>query len=66
MRGFLYLVVIYGRWIQLRYNDDFSINEPMLETVIEHLIASGVQGLIFAGTTGEYYAQSQAEQISCW
>ena len=31
--------------------------------MIEHLIASGVHGLIIAGTTGEYYAQSTEERI---
>lgn len=45
------------------YNDDFSVNEQVLESVIDYLIASGVHGLIFAGTTGEYYAQSQEERM---
>lgn len=38
-------------------NEDFSINEAALEDTVEHLIAGGVDGIISAGTTGEYYAQ---------
>ena len=43
--------------------DDGSIDEKGLETVIEHLISGGVHGLIVAGTTGEYYAQSREERL---
>ncbi|MEM9329906.1 MAG: dihydrodipicolinate synthase family protein [Pseudomonadota bacterium] len=45
------------------HNDDHSINKARFADVIEHLIASGVHGLIIAGTTGEYYAQSMEERI---
>ena len=45
------------------YNDDFSIDRDRFADVIEHLIASGINGLIIAGTTGEYYAQSTEERI---
>lgn len=45
------------------HNDDFSINKERFEQVIEHLISSGVDGLIIAGTTGEYYAQDMEERI---
>lgn len=45
------------------YNDDFSINESALAATIELLIESGVHGIIVAGTTGEYYAQSMAERL---
>ena len=45
------------------YNDDFSINETALAATIEFLIGSGVHGIIVAGTTGEYYAQSIAERL---
>ena len=45
------------------YHDDFSLNRPALEATIEHLITAGVHGLIIAGTTGEYYAQSMDERI---
>jgi 4-hydroxy-tetrahydrodipicolinate synthase len=45
------------------HNDDHSINEKAFESVIEDLIGAGVHGLIIAGTTGEYYAQSQQERF---
>jgi 4-hydroxy-tetrahydrodipicolinate synthase len=45
------------------YHDDHSLNEPALAAVIEHLISAGVNGLIVAGTTGEYYAQTMDERV---
>ncbi|NNE23759.1 MAG: dihydrodipicolinate synthase family protein, partial [Rhizobiales bacterium] len=45
------------------HNEDFSINFKSFAATIEHLIASGVHGLIIAGTTGEYYAQTTPERI---
>ncbi len=45
------------------YNEDFSLNKKEFEKAIEHLIASGVHGIIVAGTTGEYYAQSADERV---
>lgn len=45
------------------YNDDFSLNKDNFAALIERLIAAGVQGLIVAGTTGEYYAQSMEERL---
>ena len=45
------------------YNDDFSINRKAFGEAIEHLIDCGVHGIIVAGTTGEYYAQSTEERI---
>ena len=45
------------------HNEDFSINFKAFAATIEHLIASGVHGLIIAGTTGEYYAQTTPERI---
>ncbi len=45
------------------HNEDHSINESAFEAVIEDLIQSGVHGLIIAGTTGEYYAQSVDERF---
>jgi len=45
------------------HHDDQSIDEKGLETVINHLIDAGVHGLILAGTTGEYYAQSMQERM---
>lgn len=47
------------------FNDDFSIDFDGFATMIEHLIASGVHGIIVGGTTGEYYAQSMEERVAC-
>ena len=43
------------------HRGDFSIDEDGFASVIEHLIDAGVHGIVIAGTTGEYYAQSMAE-----
>ena len=45
------------------YFDDFSLNRDALAQTIDHLIDAGVHGLIVAGTTGEYYAQSSEERF---
>ncbi|WP_300014234.1 dihydrodipicolinate synthase family protein [uncultured Roseobacter sp.] len=45
------------------YHADFSLNEAALGETVEHLIFAGVHGLIVAGTTGEYYAQSMEERV---
>ena len=45
------------------YHDDFTLNEKALAETVEHLIGAGVHGIIVAGTTGEYYAQSPEERI---
>ena len=45
------------------YNSDFSINRDRFAAVLEHLIGAGVHGIIVAGTTGEYYAQTAEERI---
>ena len=42
---------------------DQSINTEAYAEVIEYLIDAGVNGLIVAGTTGEYYAHSREERI---
>ena len=44
-------------------NSDQSINKDAFAQVIEYLIEAGVNGLIVAGTTGEYYAHSPRERI---
>src|SRR5688572_9207308 len=43
--------------------DDGSIDRDGFATVIEHLIAAGVHGVIVGGTTGEYYAQTAEERL---
>lgn len=45
------------------YFADFSLNEAALAQTVDHLIAAGVHGIIVAGTTGEYYAQSPEERV---
>ncbi|PYF08180.1 4-hydroxy-tetrahydrodipicolinate synthase [Rhodobacter viridis] len=45
------------------HRDDGSIDHAGFEAMIEHLIASGVHGLINGGSTGEYYAQSMDERV---
>lgn len=45
------------------YHDDFSLNAPALAQAIDYLIDAGVHGLIIAGTTGEYYAQTSDERF---
>ncbi|ENN84728.1 hypothetical protein RHSP_68372 [Rhizobium freirei PRF 81] len=45
------------------YRDDGSIDCDAFARMIEHLIASGVHGIINGGSTGEYYAQSMEERI---
>ncbi|SVD83184.1 uncharacterized protein METZ01_LOCUS436038, partial [marine metagenome] len=44
------------------YNEDYSINFEGLETIIEFLLAAGVDGLIIGGTTGEYHVQTLEER----
>ena len=46
------------------HHADFSIDKDGFAAVVEHLIASGVHGLIIAGTTGEYYVQSPEERFA--
>ena len=44
------------------HHADGSIDRDALAFQIEHLISSGVHGLINGGSTGEYYAQSMDER----
>ena len=46
------------------YHDDYSIDYDRFADVIDHLVHSGVHGIIVAGTTGEYYAQSVEERMA--
>jgi len=45
------------------YREDFSIDHERLAEVVDFLIEAGVHGIISAGTTGEYYAQSMEERV---
>ncbi|MGK0270404.1 MAG: 4-hydroxy-tetrahydrodipicolinate synthase [Cocleimonas sp.] len=45
------------------FYDDFSINKDAFAEAAELLIEAGVHGIIIAGTTGEYYAETYEERI---
>ncbi len=45
------------------FHDDHSIDYDGFARVVDHLIAQGVHGIVVAGTTGEYYAQTAAERV---
>ena len=45
------------------YHNDFSIDFDRLRKVTEFLIKADVHGIICAGTTGEYYAQTKQERF---
>lgn len=42
---------------------DFGINKDAFAETVEFLIGAGVSGIVLAGTTGEYYAQSPEERL---
>ncbi len=46
------------------HSDDHSIDRDRFAEVIEHLIAADIHGVIVAGTTGEYYAQTAEERLA--
>lgn len=45
------------------HHEDGSIDRDGFAAMIEHLIGSGVHGIINGGSTGEYYAQSMDERV---
>ncbi|MEM7042061.1 MAG: dihydrodipicolinate synthase family protein [Pseudomonadota bacterium] len=45
------------------HHDDHSIDRDRFAEVADFLIGAGVHGIVLAGTTGEYYAQSMEERI---
>lgn len=45
------------------HDDHGGIDESAFSAQIDHLIESGVNGIIVGGSTGEYYAQSIEERI---
>ena len=45
------------------YRDDASIDYARLAEIVDFLIDAGVHGIISAGTTGEYYAQTMDERL---
>lgn len=45
------------------YRADYSIDRDAFVSIVEHLVDSGVHGVIVGGTTGEYYAQTKQERV---
>ncbi len=45
------------------YAEDFSVDIDTLKSVVDLLSDAGVNGIIFAGTTGDYYAQTPEERL---
>ena len=46
------------------YDGDFELRRDAFAATVEHLITAGVHGIIVAGTTGEYYAQTADERVA--
>lgn len=46
------------------FNEKFELEQDRFADIVEMLIGAGVHGLIVAGTTGEYYAQTADERVS--
>ena len=46
------------------FHEDGSVNGEALAETVEMLLAAGVHGIVAAGTTGEYYAQSFDERVA--
>jgi 4-hydroxy-tetrahydrodipicolinate synthase len=44
-------------------HDDMSLDRDGFAQVLDHLIDEGVDGIVIAGTTGEYYAHSMEERV---
>lgn len=45
------------------YDNDHGIDREGFVRAIEHLVGAGVHGIVLAGTTGEYYAQTRDERL---
>lgn len=45
------------------HHGDFSIDFDGVAQLLEHMVQSGVDGVIIGGTTGEYYAHTAAERV---
>lgn len=46
------------------FDDNEDLDLSRLGLILEHLLGAGCQGLVAAGTTGEYYAMSHDERIA--
>ena len=45
------------------FNDDGSIDYDGFAVILGHHLDAGVNGIVLAGTTGEYYAQTKTERV---
>jgi 4-hydroxy-tetrahydrodipicolinate synthase len=45
------------------FDGDDGVGTAALTAVIEHVLDAGVRGIVSCGTTGEYYAMTEAERI---
>ena len=45
------------------FHKDFTLNKQAMQASIDLLIDAGIDGLIVAGTEGEYYAMSMKERV---
>ena len=45
------------------YDSNYSIEKDVFADILEFLIDAGVHGIVIAGTTGEYYAQTSDERV---
>jgi 4-hydroxy-tetrahydrodipicolinate synthase len=45
------------------FAEDYSINYPAFEALVDCLVEAGVHGIIVGGTTGEYYVETLEERV---
>ena len=45
------------------YHADFTLNEAAMAQTVDLLVGAGVAGIVVAGSTGEYYAQTTQERL---
>lgn len=45
------------------YDRQQEIDREAFVAMVEHLVSAGVHGIVLAGTTGEYYAQTHQERL---
>lgn len=45
------------------YTESFAIDRDAFAETVEFLVSAGVSGIVLAGTTGEYYAQTPEERL---
>ncbi|MHA6964513.1 dihydrodipicolinate synthase family protein [Zobellella denitrificans] len=45
------------------FAEDYSIDYPAFEALVDSLVEAGVHGIIIGGTTGEYYVETLEERV---